>query len=391
MAHSRDTMPPPGILDTILGPATHVLRSVDIYEEDGISPFLMGVGVLDGSISVDAGRDERRTMDLSLDNSDGRLRHYPGGFWYDKVIKAYRGVHSDSDDLHWDIQIGEFLIDDITSAHFPSTVSITGRDYTKKLLEDEFPGATTFAKGLQMTVVIEAIARNGGITEFLMHQSDRPLGKNFEFEAGTTRWQAIHEIALAYGHEAFFDPFGNFVLREVHDPVSSPLSFTFETGATGNLVNFSKRTGSARLYNAIVVTGKNPDNDLPIVAVAENNMPGSPTSIQALGRRKVYRYTSEFMTTLEQCQDVANKFLLVHSLEEFDMSMESIVLPWLEASEIIEFRDPDPNPGDPTRFLLHNFTIPMNLGPMSVTAKRVQIVLDPAPPATPAPIWTISA
>jgi hypothetical protein len=45
-----------------------------------------------GSINLSYGRDERRTLDCTLDNQDGLLRPNPhGGFWYDKVIKAYKG------------------------------------------------------------------------------------------------------------------------------------------------------------------------------------------------------------------------------------------------------------------------------------------------------------
>lgn len=387
MTHARDVMPPPHIIDAINGSATHVLRSVDIYEEDGTTPFLLGVGVIDGSVTVDASRDERRTVDLSLDNSNWDLAHYPGGFWYDKVIKAYRGVHIDWHGLTeddpidaWDIQIGEFLIDDITSQDFPSTISITGRDYTKKLLEDEFAVATSFQAGEQVTEVVRAIALNAGITKFILPPFSPTLGRLFEFEAGTTRWQAIKDIATAFTSEVYFDAFGHLVMRPFLDPTTSPLSWTFATGnPDGNLVSYTKRTSSAQLYNAVVIVGKQPDSDIPIVAVAENHMPGSPTSIEALGRRKVFRYTSEFITTQAQAEELAASYLRIYALEEFDLSLESLVYPWLEASEIIEFRDPYPHPGDPDRFLLHDFTIPMGLGAMSLTGKRVHIVGDVAP------------
>ncbi len=369
-------VPPARIFEAISGPETHVLRSVDIYEEDAYTPFLLNVGVISGKVSVDASRDERRTMDLELENIDGQLDHYPGGFWYDKVIKCYRGVKIGKEE--WKGQIGEFLIDDIASAAFPSTVSVTGRDYTKKLLEDEFPGATTFEEHWRVEAVIEAIAYNARVPKHLLPVTGKTLGRSFEFEAGTTRWQAIKDIATAFGLEIFFDPSGWLTMREMADPATSPLSFTFHTGAVGNLAGFTKKASSARLYNVVVVTGKDPATDLPIVAVAENHSPGSPASIEALGRRKVYRYTSEFMTTLAQCQDVADKFLRVHGLEQFEVALESLVFPWLEVGEIIEFVDPSPAPGDPTRFLLHNLEIPMDLGVMTVTAKRVQLVLEPA-------------
>jgi hypothetical protein len=92
-----------------------------------------------------------------------------------------------------------------------------------------------------------------------------------------------------------------------------------------------------------------------------------------LGRRKVYNYTSSFITTVAQAQDVANKFLAIHSLEDFTLSLRHLVLPWLEAGEIIGFKDPEWDQYDPTRFLLSSFTIPLGIGAASAEAKRVVI------------------
>lgn len=83
------------LLDAILGGTTHVTRHVDIYEKDAVNIWLPSADTpraIDGSISVDYSRDERRSLDLTLDNTDGVLRHDPAGFWYDKIIKTYRGV-----------------------------------------------------------------------------------------------------------------------------------------------------------------------------------------------------------------------------------------------------------------------------------------------------------
>src|SRR5690348_16845167 len=53
---------------------------------------MLGAPLLDGNVSCDYGRDERRAFDLTFDNTDGSISYDPNGFWYDKVIKGYRGV-----------------------------------------------------------------------------------------------------------------------------------------------------------------------------------------------------------------------------------------------------------------------------------------------------------
>ena len=48
--------------------------------------------LIDGTISVDYDKDERRSLDLILDNTERYFDSRAEGFWYDKVIKAYRGL-----------------------------------------------------------------------------------------------------------------------------------------------------------------------------------------------------------------------------------------------------------------------------------------------------------
>jgi hypothetical protein len=172
----------------------------------------------------------------------------------------------------------------------------------------------------------------------------------------------------------FFDAQGYLVMREYLDPVTAPLSYTLETGVFGNLVTYNKTVNDTRIYNHIVVTGESNDPDIiPVSAEATNTEPSSPTRVDKIGDR-VYQYTSSFITTTLQAQDVADKFLQIHALEEFDLIFSSIALPWLEVGEIVEFEDPRPSAGQPTRFLLSSLNLPLDLGAMSGNAKRVSVV-----------------
>lgn len=83
------------IIEAILSGVTQVTRRAEIYEKDGNTLWLPTQDtprLIDGEISIDYTRDERRSLDCTFDNSDGVLDHNPNGFWYDKIIKCYRGV-----------------------------------------------------------------------------------------------------------------------------------------------------------------------------------------------------------------------------------------------------------------------------------------------------------
>ena len=91
-------VPPPDVVTAIEAGMTNVTRRVEIFEADGVTPWYANGSeedlfrLTDGSVSIDSSRDERRALDITLDNDDNKLRPGPEGFWYDKVIRPYRGV-----------------------------------------------------------------------------------------------------------------------------------------------------------------------------------------------------------------------------------------------------------------------------------------------------------
>ena len=97
-------MPLPPRLDIqneFVSPTVQVIRRVEIYEEDGKTPWkqeLWGDLLISGTVSLDYSRDERRTLDCELDNSYQDLNPEAGGLWYDKRFKIFYGVQLDQDD-----------------------------------------------------------------------------------------------------------------------------------------------------------------------------------------------------------------------------------------------------------------------------------------------------
>lgn len=275
----------------------------------------------------------------------------------------------------WETQVGEFMIDQISEENFPLAVAVTGRDYAKKCLSAKFVEGVQFATGNTLEYNIAALSAQAGITKKILPVTGITVDGAFAFERGVTRWKAITDMAGAYNYDAYFDRQGYLRLVPFQDPANSPTAYTFKTGQDGgNLASYGKSTNDSRLYNHVVVIGGSADSTvLPPWAEAKNEDPNSPTSIEQIGDR-LYEYASTFLTTTPQCQAVADKFLAVHSLEEFNLNFSSISAPWLEVGTISSFEDPRPAPGDATRFLLQSLSLPLNLGPMSGTAGRVTAV-----------------
>jgi hypothetical protein len=352
------------------GETGRVYRRVDILNPDG-SIWLADAPVLEGEISVDMGRDERRTFQMKLDNDGNLFRSDPDGFWYDKIVKIYRGVMS-SDGTSQAYQLGEFVIDRISEPHFPREVTVTGRDYTKVMKLAKFARATAFTAGMPLEQVIGVIATNAGITKQNLPATGKILQRDFFFEAGLSRWEAAKQITDAYGYEMFFDQAGVIVIRPFVDPTTAPVQFTFFTGDGANLASYELSTNDTRVFNHVVVKGQASDS-VPVYASVENNEVSSPTRIGRLGRR-TYVYESKFVNTQTQADELGASLLSLMALESFELSMQALVAPWLEAGVAVQFIDPDPAPYAPVRFLLTDFSIPLALGTMEASARRVTIV-----------------
>lgn len=276
----------------------------------------------------------------------------------------------------YEIQLGEFMIDRIDEDWFPDQVKITGRDYTKRMLGSKISQAVTFSAGTDVGNLVKAIASNAGVTKFNIASGGVPLTADVSFERSTERWKMVSDVCVAYGMELFFNRYGALTMRPFRDPVTSPTLLTLQTGKSGNLVSYSKSSNDSRIYNWVTVVSDDQDavgaGLLPF-AEARNVEPSSPTRIERLGAR-VLPITTSVATTVEQLQKIADARLKIAALESFELSFSSYLYPWLEVGNILEFIDPKAGVGEPTRFLMDTLALPLTLGPMSGTGKRITVV-----------------
>lgn len=383
--------PTTAVLDAVLATSTNVTRRLEIYEYDGVTLWGgpgLGSRLVDGTISVDYARDERRTIDCVLDNSDGALRHDPfNGLWYDKVIKVWRGIKYYTIDpiggaiiqSTYEAQLGEFLIDRLDGDNFPNLIKVTGRDFTKKMLISKLSQTMSFPAGTPVEDMIRALAANCGITKFMLATTGKTVDSNTVFERGEDRWKVAKKLAEAAVHELFFDATGYLVLRPFLDPTTSPIEYTFETGTNGNLVKFNKSSTDARVFNHITVTGDSTaepqlDGSQGIIfAEAKNTSGDSPTRIARIGQR-TQPIDNVFFANQTQANEFVNARLKIAALEEFNYNFDSLVVPWMDAGSIVALLDPNRTEYEPTRFLLDTISIPLKLAPMSGVARRVTIV-----------------
>lgn len=86
------------VQEAYLEPITRIRRRIEIYEPDGVTPWqpdLWDDILIEGTVSTDANRDERRTFDVTLYNIDHLLDPQTDKLWYDKVFKIFSGIDLD--------------------------------------------------------------------------------------------------------------------------------------------------------------------------------------------------------------------------------------------------------------------------------------------------------
>lgn len=377
-------LPPGEVIDALVAGVVRIRRRAELYEADGVTPFDISnwdARLTGGSITVDRDRSERRMCDLTFENEDNSLDlDAVQGFWYDKIVKVFWGIryYNPLGQLSfWETQVGEFMIDRISEGRFPHVVKVTGRDYTKKCLNTKLKSSLQFPRDTPIETIISALAANSGIKKMRLPYIGLAYEKDIVFERGANRWEVMTQVADTIGYEVYFTPDGYLTMRPYPDPTYSPVKWVFRGGEPdGTLVEYERSSNDSRIKNKIIVIGATTEVEgysTTVYAEASNNDPQSPTRIDRIGERTEI-IEADYFTSNGQAQAFANSRLAISALEEYEVNFSSLLLPWLEAGDIVDIEDGDDNPYVPTRFLLSNYTLPLGLGTMSGTGRRITLI-----------------
>lgn len=278
---------------------------------------------------------------------------------------------SDVED-YYECQIGEFISTSLGHAsETGDTISVSCVDYTRRCQNSKLAAATMFEEGESIEAIVKAVASNAHIRKFNLPGHNEKLQEEIMFESDTTRWDIIVKLCHEAGYDVFFDGEGKLTMREMRDPAGDAPSLVLQSGVGGNLVSRQLSTSDAELFNHVVVIGENDDENLPpVFGEAKNEDPNSPTSIQNLGPR-VRIETMSTITDNGKAREMAQTLLGVSSLEEFELDFSSVFFPWIEPGEVLDYQDETRSHWGATRYMITSLDLPLDLSPMSGTAKRV--------------------
>jgi hypothetical protein len=275
----------------------------------------------------------------------------------------------------WETQLGEYMIDKIDDSYDQSLIKCSGRDLTKRCLTSKLERSMSFPPGTYIYELIRSLAANAGIRKMKIPFTNETLGSTLDLERGTERWEVMKQAANSNNYDIYFDNQGFLTTSKFADPATQAPMHTFRPGL--NLVTFNKSVNDSRLYNHVVVFGDREAVEggeilMPYFGEAKNTDPASPTNIDRIGDR-YYSYASSFFTADYQCQQLAENWLKIYSLESYEINWTSFNDPWLDVGRTVQVVEPRATDSAESKFLLDTMTFPLTLDPMSATGKRILI------------------
>lgn len=335
--------------------------------------------VLDGSVTIDRTRQQRRTMSLTISNENGAWTPSPSSpLFLNRIVQVQRALYVGSQP-EW-VPLGTFLIDDpeVTVSAGGSSIRLAGTDRTKLALSSNFTAPYTLGAGTRVRDAVRALAQQAGMGSddrlYSLDDGGKFLGTDATFEESDNRLDAMMRLAQDYALDLYPDALGVLVLRPLLALETVAPVWTFERGSQAIMLGLTKRFSDATLFNHTVAIGEGVDFG-PYRGEARDLNPASPVynpvdGSGPVGDRVAPVYRSAGITSIAQAQEVAQAMLRDVALVQEAVSVPSVTHPALEAGDVVQITEA--TSATAARYSLDVVTQPVGGGPMQLSANRVR-------------------
>ena len=220
--------------------------------------------VTDGSISVDANSDIRRTCSIAMVAVDSKYNIQPGSrVWLDKMIQIYIGVDdSNMDGIEW-INMGIYIIDTPTFMFDAAnrTLTFQGLDLMAKMTGQR----NGYLEGIPTVIpqgssiresMIATVTQLGGFTRYVIEENPQPVPYDIQVDPGGTVYDILRQLRdILPSWQIYFDIDGVFHYDQIPTGQNEPIMYYDDTWE--NLV-ISQTIGTdfSIVKNVVEVWGK---------------------------------------------------------------------------------------------------------------------------------------
>lgn len=327
-----------------------------------------------GTLTVSTG-DPRRSVSLTLVDDSGDL--VPAGASdalapYGNEISLYASLNLGGA-VEW-IPVGVFGIQSAVSAWAGGavTVAVTGRDRSQRVAQDLLTDYLSIAAGTGIGAAIHTL-----IDDAL------PASQQFSFAAlstviaaqtyqpGDDRWAQATALAQDAGCLLYFDPAGVCTLIPVPDASTAPVAWQFAPGETSVAVSAQNSLDRTEAANVIIVTAQGTGVDVPLISIARDTNPNSPTYVNGKFGAAVKSLSTSTLTTQADVDTYAAAQLRLYAGVTQQAQLTALPLWHLDAWDVIQ--------ADVSkvalsgRYVIDQLSIPIGPGTMSITTRGVVV------------------
>ncbi len=345
-----------------------------------------------GTINLSNSSPARRSLTVTLDNSDGRFTFDDKSLvWLDKRVKFYIGVNIGNKPIYY-IPQGVYVATEPSNDNTPDNgsrcaIELIDLSYLYTDKRGKLKNYFEIPAGRKITDTIRAIANAAYPTRFNFDEIEEekdvvPYVMNYNPE--TSRWEVMQELASKVQCSLFFDAEGYLRLKKIdlNDVDISPVVWEFKYDGNDPFYAGSvRRVDTTNIANSIRVIGGNGETTTYLydLVIDETNplFVGHPYSIQRIGEIMYFHNNGNHdgvITSLEEAKYRAKYELMRRAGYDEIISLSSFPVFILEPDDAVWIEDRAN--GSRGRYLIETMAIPISPSLMTFEARRPIRVIE---------------
>lgn len=301
----------------------------------------------DGSVSIDSRRNVRRTVSMTVVDSDGTLTPGQGASSglltpYGTELFVYRGIEYGSQGTTELVPVGVFVLTQVTVTENEAgqLIDLQGSDRSIRVSRNKFLDPFQIANGTTLEAGLTSLLRDRWIdveTDFPATGVTLP-DVIIEAQSGGDPWAAAVSIAEAFGYDLAFDADGVVRMRLIPDVTLDDAVETYQDGTDAVLTSLTRTFDSSRSYNGVIVTGEGTSVDVPFRVIVWDENPNSLTYRFGDFGEVPFFYTSSLITSADQAAVTAAALLRKATGQSEAVEWSQIVNPAHDVLDVIRVK-----------------------------------------------------
>jgi hypothetical protein len=254
---------------------------------------------------------------------------------YGSELRMYRGLLLD-DGSEVSIPLGIFRISEVRVVDSGGGVNltVTGYDRARRVSRAKLLDYYVITAGTNYVTAIQDLitARAPGVVfNFATTTATTP---RLVFDPGADPWEKAQKMAEDIGMELFFDVGGVCVMAAAPDPTTQPAVWDFVEGANATVLYVDRKTTDEGVYNHVIVSNGASGTATVRAEALDNNTDSATYYLGPFGDVPLF-FSSEFITTVDQAQTVADARLAKEKSQIEILNLSVIPNPALAIGDIV--------------------------------------------------------